>query len=162
RDGEQRARGGRAARTLGAWRAAAGGGAHRLNLGVRGSRREAGGAAETEQPLTLPAGRSLSHKVLSWRPAGAAPVLRACWNRSARPGPGHLHDPLFADIAPGSANASARLLSVLYEQYTEADAPAPQYAHYRRMVRAIVGGDDPRMLRGLTGKALQRIRAAYV
>ncbi len=89
-------------------------------------------------------------------------MLKALLNRSARPEPGHLHDPLFADIAPGSANASARLLAVLYEQYTDASAPAPQYLHYRRMVRAVAGGDDPRVLRGLTGKALQRVRAAYV
>lgn len=89
-------------------------------------------------------------------------MLKTLLNRSARPEPGHVHDHLFADLAPGSANASARLLSVLYEQYTDADAPSPQYKHYRQMVRAIAGGDEPRLLRGLTGKALQRMRAAYV
>ncbi len=82
--------------------------------------------------------------------------------KRARHEPGHAHDRLFADIAPGSAHASARLLSVIYEQYDEAAAPAPQYRHFRRLVKATLADDSPRRLRGLNGKALQRMRAAYV
>jgi hypothetical protein len=89
-------------------------------------------------------------------------VLKTLLNRRARPQPGHAHDHLFADLAPGSANASARLLSVLYEQYAGVEAPTPQYAHFRKLVKAIVGDDQPRRLRGLGGAKLQRVRAAYV
>lgn len=71
-------------------------------------------------------------------------------------------DHLFGDIAPGSATASARLLSIIYEQYAGAEAPPPQYAHFRALVKEIVGEDHPRRLRGLVGDMLQRVRSAYV
>jgi len=83
-------------------------------------------------------------------------------HRHPRPTPGDAHDHLFADIAPGSATASARLLSILYEQYADAEAPPPQYTHFRALVKTIIGDDHPRRLRGLSGEMLQRVRAAYV
>lgn len=89
-------------------------------------------------------------------------MLKTLLNRSARPQPGHAHDHLFADLAPGSAHASARLLSVIYEQYAEGKAPAPQYLYFRRLVKVAVRDDSPRRLRGLSGTPLARMRAAYV
>jgi len=83
-------------------------------------------------------------------------------NRAARPMPAHEHDHLFTDIAPGSAHASARMLAVLYEQHTRDDAAPPQYKHFRRLVQALVRDVSPRALRGLSGKALDKMRAAYV
>ncbi len=83
-------------------------------------------------------------------------------HRHPRPTPAQAHDHLFADVAPGSAAASPRLLSILYEQYAESEAPPPQYAHFRALVKAIVGDDSPRRLRGLLGDELQKVRSAYV
>lgn len=79
-----------------------------------------------------------------------------------RPAPARAHDHLFADIAPGGAEASARLLSVIYEEAGEADEPTPQHLHFRALLKAIVGEDDPRRLRALSGDLLGRARAAYV
>lgn len=83
--------------------------------------------------------------------------------RGLRGAPAHTHDHLFTDVAPGSATASARLLSVIYEQYQDApEAAPPQYTHFRALVKALLDDDHPRRLRALSGEALQRVRAAYV
>jgi hypothetical protein len=84
-------------------------------------------------------------------------------HRHPRLRPAHGHDHLFTDIAPGGAGASARLLALLYEQYADNIESAPaQYLHFRRLVKTIVGEDDPRRLRAIAGDVLQRVRAAYV
>ncbi|HRP12244.1 MAG TPA: DUF4274 domain-containing protein [Terricaulis sp.] len=82
--------------------------------------------------------------------------------RRPRPVAGASHDHLFADLAPGGANSSPRLLSIIYEQGAEAEGAAPQYAFFRVLVKQIVGDDHPRRLRGLSGDLLARVRAAYV
>jgi hypothetical protein len=89
-------------------------------------------------------------------------LLKSFLSRAAWLEPGGAHDHLFADLAPGSVDASARLLSVIYEQHATTEAPPPQYAHFRRLVRTALSDVSPRGLRTLAGKPLQRMRAAYV